>query len=1118
MNPTPPTLDHTLAQTEWVRRLARSLVNDADADDLAQDAWEASLSVDSPSRGWFAGALRNLAAFGHRTTARRVRRDAATEPLEPGLTPDVVMERLEAQRQLSTLVSQLSEPTRTVLYLRYFEGLDATAIGERLQLPAGTVRWRLKQGIDTLREQLDAQFGRPQWSALLLPLAKVDGSPLHLAGVVFMKLKHIVAVTLSALLLVAAALVLRCSSGPTPTITDITQKTDVVAPVARAPVKIETLPNNPLPAWRAQAEAPNRKVAGRVLLDGAPLKGAIVTLTIDEQPSNSSPQERVSAEDGTFDFGVQPAVLIGVGAFVVGHAPTIVELDLRNPEVRTEALELVVPSGCPARLTGRVFDSGSGPVTNATVRPARTIGARTDANGAYELCLQLGENNLVVEAAGYGAMSMRLTLDGPFRRDVVLMPEATIDGVVVDASDQPVADAVVTARQRMWQNNDMARAGFARSDVFGRFSLSAAPGDYRVQAVAGGTSSSTIQVVSAVVGEPSRTLKLVLKPAVRIRGVVMADGKPVAGARVTAHTVATGRAVDAFSQNDGRFVIDGVPPGELVFTAEPWAVEVPKRYVAKADAPEVTLQVKRMAVLRGVVTRNKKPVAGARVSAQSTSGDVKTVSDEKGRYALEGLSKGSHQVSASSDALGAFVLKAVSFKGREQLDLDLELASAAFIDGTLVDEKSKPIEGARVVWENSRKDDIGGSTTDARGHFHAALLAGGDTYAPQVYLSGEVSAVEAKPASGAFPKVKLADGEASAENVRLQVKVENLKLSGRVVDLQGNPVADVKVRAKPASDDATFSAYVALPQTFTDAQGRFTFTSLQSGTWALQARSPRGDESIAQGEAGARELVITLRPTATIEGKLVGYRNTPVVYASAEHARYMPFVAGQVTGDTFQLVLPAGEWTITAMDNLEGDIKKVTLGDGEKRELTLHSHGMGKINGRVLDFESGLPVSNVMCRALLAVGTSPGITNWDPASLPMSDEDGRFAFESAPAGHVILHCIGDEAQSGATRFVDLPTGGQLDATLMVVRIGAGVSGHGIEFFGPTMAITGVQADSPAAKAGVQAGDVLFAIDGKPVTELGPRGSAVLLDNRPRGTAVSVGVQRGGTPINVTLTL
>ena len=97
MTPAPPTLDDTLAHTEWVRRLARSLVSDADADDLAQEAWEASLAVERPTGGWFAATLRNLAAFRSRTTARRLRRDAATEPPEPDPRPDVMLERLEAR-------------------------------------------------------------------------------------------------------------------------------------------------------------------------------------------------------------------------------------------------------------------------------------------------------------------------------------------------------------------------------------------------------------------------------------------------------------------------------------------------------------------------------------------------------------------------------------------------------------------------------------------------------------------------------------------------------------------------------------------------------------------------------------------------------------------------------------------------------------------------------------------------------------------------------------------------------------------------------------------------------------------------------------------------------------
>ena len=40
---------------------------------------------------------------------------------------------------------------REVVLLRYYEGLNASQISERLGIPAGTVRWRLSRGLDVLR-------------------------------------------------------------------------------------------------------------------------------------------------------------------------------------------------------------------------------------------------------------------------------------------------------------------------------------------------------------------------------------------------------------------------------------------------------------------------------------------------------------------------------------------------------------------------------------------------------------------------------------------------------------------------------------------------------------------------------------------------------------------------------------------------------------------------------------------------------------------------------------------------------------------------------------------------------------------------------------------------------
>lgn len=1123
MTPAPPTLDDTLTQTEWVRRLARSLVSDADADDLAQDALEASLSAPGPvSKGWLAGVLKNLAAFRHRSTSRRVRREASVPDVEPAPTPVEVLERLELQRLLTTLVAELPEPTRVVLYLRYFEGLDATAIGARLDLPPGTVRWRLKQGVDELRAQLDErEGGRERWSALLLPLAQADGSSLHLTtGALLMKLKHLVALAAAIILFFAGALFLWKSDAPPPApVATPTPSAPTLALRATLPPAAEDVERaaGAVPTWLAQPGAPARRVAGHVTLDGKPIAGAVVTLSMDEQPTSTPPQERVTAADGTFDFGFQRPVAVGVGASLPGHPAVAVEVDLRDPEAapKPETLELALTSGCPAQLKGRVLDSGAGPVVGARVHPGRTAGVASDANGAYELCLPLGESNLLVEAAGYGAMTLRVQLNGSMLRDIVLTPEATLHGIVVDTANAPVADAIVTASARMFQSDGM-RSGVAHTDASGKFTMQVSPGDYRVSAVAAGSARSPIQVVSALVDGPGREVRLVVVGGVRVRGIVMSGSKPVSGARVTAHTVSTGRAVDAFSQADGRFVLDGVPEGALVFTAEPWAVERPRRWVAKAGAPEVTLEVQRMASVRGVVTRLKKPVAGAKVEVNSMMSEPKKViTDAKGRYEVLGLNKGNHQVVGSSDAAGAFTQKSLVIADREDVTLDLELDGAASIEGTVVDEKGQPLAGALVSWANSRYD-TGQGTTDAQGHYRAAQMTGGDTYEAKVYLSGQPGS-PAKPVAASLPSVVLKDGNSHAEGIKLQVKTEKLPLSGRVVDAKGQPVADVKLRAQAAGDDqfAMFSPWRALPQTFTDANGAFTFTGLSSGTWAIRARSPTAEESTVTAEAGKSDVLITLRPVAHLDGKLVGYQQTPVIYAQPVGGR---FVAGQVTGDEFHLELPAGEWIVSAMDNQEGDVQKVTLKEGERTTITMHSRGMGKILGRVRDHETGQPVPNLICHPVLADGDSPGITNWDEASAPTSDQDGLVVVDPAPAGHVALGCLGDDVQSGSYGFVDVAAGKTVELTMEVVRRTQGSIGDpGLEFAAlPT--VIRLEAAGAAAKAGLLVGDRVIAIDGKPLGVVDGDGAFTLIANRGRGASVVVSADRGGQPVNVTLVL
>lgn len=183
----PPPLDdralaELLAQAAWVRRLAGSLVRDDSlADDLTQEAWVAALrhppQQGRPLRPWLAEVLRNLVRMRARGERRRQAREARTQSTEsvdstPD-TPEQLVARATTQRELTDLVVALAEPFRSTILLRYYEGLDSAAIAARQGVPAGTVRWRLKTGLDKLRAELDrAHDGkREAWLPAVAPLA-----------------------------------------------------------------------------------------------------------------------------------------------------------------------------------------------------------------------------------------------------------------------------------------------------------------------------------------------------------------------------------------------------------------------------------------------------------------------------------------------------------------------------------------------------------------------------------------------------------------------------------------------------------------------------------------------------------------------------------------------------------------------------------------------------------------------------------------------------------------------------------------------------------------------------------------------------------------------------------
>jgi RNA polymerase sigma-70 factor (ECF subfamily) len=169
-----------LEHAAWLRRLAAGLVGDRTlADDLVQDTWVAALrrppDEGRPVRPWLARVVRNAARFRWRSDTNRAAREAITAGHAETVTPtsEGLLARHQLQQLVARLVGELDEPFRATILLRYAEGLEPTQIARQLAIPASTVRWRIKEGLERLRCGLDDAHGgdRKAWLLALVPIA-----------------------------------------------------------------------------------------------------------------------------------------------------------------------------------------------------------------------------------------------------------------------------------------------------------------------------------------------------------------------------------------------------------------------------------------------------------------------------------------------------------------------------------------------------------------------------------------------------------------------------------------------------------------------------------------------------------------------------------------------------------------------------------------------------------------------------------------------------------------------------------------------------------------------------------------------------------------------------------
>ena len=562
-----------LAHERWAWRLARALVSDTDeADEILQQArlsfWRRGPEHPGRVRSWLGTVVRNLA----RTRSRKLRRHRASlteiaSTAEPVPSADELATRLETHRLLAALVGELREPLRETILLRYYEGLTAADIARRLQVPAGTVRWRTKTALAELRVRLDERHDgrRKAWLAVLVPMSRAEGGPRTAPPASGPLVFGVVGL---ASVLIGVVLLVRMLGEPrreprseTGSNTLASLGTSVkTAPGRRSTPTFRVVPSagpaagevTGLPQWALGRGFPSRTIAGRVTVDGQPIAGAQLRLSAGMfTQARELDRHAASRPDGRFSFPEQEPTNWFLTASAPGREPRILYVDLRATTPRVapdqqapDQLHIELPP-CQVFAAGVVRSASGNVIADAQVKLTRMwnnggVSVVSDAAGRYSLCAALNtkELTLVVEAEGYGSVETLAYLERSRDLDFVLEPAATVEGQAIKAqTTEPATGVKITLHPSGAANpNNPPVIGTqpvrieTLTDGQGRFHIAGlAAGRYRIEAVADGSlPAQTDAQLDLAAGEERRGLQVMMVDTALVEGTVRRNGMPAA--------------------------------------------------------------------------------------------------------------------------------------------------------------------------------------------------------------------------------------------------------------------------------------------------------------------------------------------------------------------------------------------------------------------------------------------------------------------------------------------------------------------------------------------------------------------------------------------------------------
>lgn len=173
--------EELLSHRNFLCNLALSLVLDEHlAEDIAQETLLAAIQTPPKFRtylrSWLASITRNLSHKMLIKESRRKKREQEAAKQEKALSMEEDFERDSIRHSLVKATLGLSEPYRSAILYRFYEGLMPQKIANNLGMPVSTVKSHIQRGLRQLRKDLDTEYGgdRKKWNIALAPLAGIS--------------------------------------------------------------------------------------------------------------------------------------------------------------------------------------------------------------------------------------------------------------------------------------------------------------------------------------------------------------------------------------------------------------------------------------------------------------------------------------------------------------------------------------------------------------------------------------------------------------------------------------------------------------------------------------------------------------------------------------------------------------------------------------------------------------------------------------------------------------------------------------------------------------------------------------------------------------------------------